>query len=183
MSKSNHFSDRLREPLNETTRKVRRNLMASSVLGVVFTKVGLVPTKLSAFGVEFSSSNQEALMLLLACAIAYFFISFSVYVYSELTAWQIDLASKEIEEFKELSNNNEHPIFGGVKGDKFRDYLKSVHSKSRPTFYIRLIVELALPILFAIYSGYSLLINELPQERTIKAVVQEPANKPFKQDK
>ncbi|MDO6446255.1 hypothetical protein Q4493_10775 [Colwellia sp. 1_MG-2023] len=50
--------------------------MAASVIGVVLTKVGLVPTKISAFGVEFSSSNQNALMLLLASAIGYFQLAF-----------------------------------------------------------------------------------------------------------
>lgn len=82
MSNSNPFSDRLRGPLNETTRKARRNLLAAAVVGVVIAKVGLVSTKISAFGVDFTSANQESLLLLLACAIVCFGVTFVVYLYS-----------------------------------------------------------------------------------------------------
>lgn len=92
----NHFTDRFREPLNETTRKARRNLLAVSVLVIVTAKVGLVPTKISAFGVEFSSSNLEALMTLLALAIAYFIVTFVVYIILELQVWQQLITSKQL---------------------------------------------------------------------------------------
>ncbi|QIR07674.1 hypothetical protein [Salinivibrio costicola] len=121
MSETNHFSERLREPLNETTRKVRRNLMAASVVGIVLTKVGLVPTKISAFGVEFSSSNQQALMLLLASAICYFTVSFIVYVYSELTAWRLVFTSKEMEDIKAEATRSEREFLAGNDHEtKFR---------------------------------------------------------------
>ncbi|KPZ60350.1 hypothetical protein [Pseudoalteromonas sp. P1-7a] len=182
MSDTNHFSERLREPLNETTRKVRRNLMAASVIGVVITKVGLVPTKISAFGVEFTSSNQQALMLLLAAAIAYFAISFLVYVYSELTAWQIVITSKEIEELREISEKERSSVFGSVEEDKFRDHVKHIYFKSKPTFYIRLGVELAIPIIFAIYSCIALLNVNIPVKGEVPVSVQEPTNKSSKKD-
>ena len=174
MIESNHFSDRLREPLNETTRKVRRNLMAVSVIGVVLTKVGLVPSKISAFGVEFSSSNQKALMTLLAVAIIYFAVSFIVYVYSELTAWKIVIASKEIEEIKEESKSTSHKLYGYDEDDKFRDHIRKVYSLSKPTFYTRLAIELVAPLIFAVYSFLSLVNVEIPRNKT---AVQEPANK------
>ena len=183
MSDNNHFSDRLREPLNETTRKVRRNLMAASVIGVVLTKVGLVPSKISAFGVEFTSANQQALMTLLAAAIGYFAISFLVYVYSELTAWQIVLTSKELEDFKEASKNSGARMFGTAEDDKFRDHIKHIHFKSKPTFYLRLMVELLIPLVFAAYSVVSLINTETPKTVQLKPVVQKPANKQINQDK
>jgi hypothetical protein len=169
LSEKNLFSERLREPLNETTRKVRRNLMAASVIGVVLTKVGLIPSKILAFGVEFTSSNQNALMLLLAVSIAYFTISFVVYVYSELTAWQIVFSSKELEELKEAAEKNSLKL-GRVpnEADKFREYIRKIHSKSKPTFYIRLIIELAIPLIFAIYSFYSLINHEVTTHIPIK---------------
>ena len=182
MSDSNHFSDRLRDPLNETTRKVRRNLMAASVIGVVITKVGLVPSKISAFGVEFTSANQQALMSLLAAAIAYFAISFIVYVYSELTAWQVVLASKELEELKQAEKNHEIKIFGTVGADRYEGHLKFLNFKTKPTFYIRLVVELAIPIVFAAYSAFSLLSAEPELTKEPEASVQQPANKSSQQD-
>ena len=167
MSENNLFSERLREPLNETTRKVRRNLMAASVIGVVLTKVGLIPSKISAFGVEFTSSNQHALMILLSVAIAYFAVSLVVYVYSELTAWQIVFSSKELEELKAAGKTSSR-LMGRLpdEADKFREYISKIHSKSKPTFYIRLFIELAIPLIFAVYSFNSLINNELNEVTT-----------------
>ncbi|NWO06545.1 MAG: hypothetical protein HLX50_12925 [Alteromonadaceae bacterium] len=176
MSESSHFSSRLREPLVETTRKVRRNLMTASVIGVVLTKVGLVPSKISAFGVEFTSSNQRALMIVLAAAIAYFAVSFMVYVYSELTAWKIVIASKEIEEIKEQSKTESYQLFGVDEDEKFRQHLRKIYSRSKPTFYIRLGVELLIPIVFAMYSCFSLINVEIPNDDSkLPTVLEEPA--------
>ncbi|MBM9606244.1 hypothetical protein [Desulfopila inferna] len=96
MPESNPFSERLREPLNETTRRTRRNLLAAAVIGIVITKVGLVPSKISAFGIKFTQANQKSLLVLLSLIIIYFLIIFIVYVSSELVAWQIAFRSKEL---------------------------------------------------------------------------------------
>jgi hypothetical protein len=45
------------------------------------------------------------LITLLGAVVLYFSISFLVYVYSELTAWQIVFTSKEIEALKEASKS------------------------------------------------------------------------------
>ncbi|WP_114982438.1 hypothetical protein [Idiomarina sp. 017G] len=147
--------------------------MTASVIGVVLTKVGLVPSKISAFGVEFTSSNQRALMIVLAAAIAYFAVSFMVYVYSELTAWKIVIASKEIEEIKEQSKNESYQIFGVDEDEKFRQHLREIYSRSKPTFYIRLGVELLIPIAFAGYSCFSLVNAEIPNDNSKPATVLE----------
>ncbi|HHF3262362.1 hypothetical protein NB501_07960 [Vibrio alginolyticus] len=150
-----HFTNRLREPLNETTRKARRNLLAASVLGIVTAKVGLVPTKVSAFGVEFSSSNIEALMTLLALSITYFLITFIVYIISELQGWQLLIVSKELSELKDKKISTSNVIFE-TKSSKieaeFQDRMYSVYSRTKPVFYSRLFVEVFVPFVIAIYS-------------------------------
>lgn len=194
LAETNHFSDRLREPLNETTRKARRNLLASALLGVVITRVGLVPEKISAFGVEFTSANQQALITLLIAAILYFSVSFIVYVYSELTAWQIVFTSKEIEALKAESNNNSSPrkisrgsfsyISTGEDEDehKFREHVRFLYFRSKPTFYLRLSVELLIPLIFAAYSGYTLATFEVTTDKGGTSKVQPPANKALNKD-
>ncbi|EGR2027065.1 hypothetical protein ACOB3W_003584 [Vibrio cholerae] len=150
-----HFTDRLREPLNETTRKARRNLLAVSVLGIVTTKVGLVPTKISAFGVEFSSSNLESLMTLLALAIIYFLVTFVVYIISELQGWQLLISSKQLEKFKQEANGSSLPFSTSRKSEMeehFHIQLRSVYSKTKPIFYTRLLVEVFIPAIVAVYS-------------------------------
>jgi hypothetical protein len=43
---------RLRDPLAEVTRRERRLLLGASIIGLTVAKTGLVPTKISALGVE-----------------------------------------------------------------------------------------------------------------------------------
>ena len=188
MSNSNLFSDRLREPLNETSRKARRNLMAASVIGVIISKVGLIPSKIAAFGVQFDSANQQALMYLLAASVTYFAICFAVYVYSELTAWKIVFASKEIEELKEASQTTSMLMHGYNEADKFKEHIKKVLNSTKPTFNVRLFVELGIPIIFATFSFISLLSYDVPKiinkdDVKIEKVVPKQANKSLKQDK
>jgi hypothetical protein len=44
--------DYLIDPLNEITRKERRNSLIASTLGVLVAKASLVPSKFSALGIE-----------------------------------------------------------------------------------------------------------------------------------
>jgi hypothetical protein len=66
----------IRDPLSEVTRKERRLLLGVSVLGLAMVKIGLVPQKISALGVEFSSVNQKTLLYLIALIVVYFFVCF-----------------------------------------------------------------------------------------------------------
>jgi membrane-anchored glycerophosphoryl diester phosphodiesterase (GDPDase) len=194
MADTDHFSERLREPLNETTRKVRRNLLASALLGIVITRVGLVPEKFSAFGVEFTSANQQALITLLIAVVLYFSVSFLVYVYSELTAWQIVFTSKELEALKEASKSEAslrrvsrgHISFIDTSTEaedvKFREHVRFLYQRSRPTFYLRLSVELVIPIVFALYSCYTLATFEVSQDKGPASKVETPANKALNKD-
>lgn len=55
----------LSDPLSELTRKERRNLLIASTVGIAVAKIGIIPEKISALGIDFSSSNKGALLLLL----------------------------------------------------------------------------------------------------------------------
>ena len=187
MAETNHFSERLREPLNETTRKARRNLMGAALIGIVITKVGLVPEKISAFGVEFTSANQHALLMLLIAAILYFALGFIVYAYSELTAWQIIFTSKEIEALKEEIKDNtlkktsvtaysSLARINEEENNKFKQHVRFLYFRSKPTFYLRLSVELLIPIIFAAYSSYSLATFDLHSGAKATSETQVSAN-------
>lgn len=173
MGTSNPFSDRLREPFNETTRKTRRNLLAASVLGVVIAKVGLIPSKISAFGIDFTAANQQSLVLLLAFAIAYFGLAFIVYLYSELVAWQIVFRSQELEQLKEESHRRRDSLPDEEKW--FHDRARFTYIQARPTFFIRIFVELVVPVGFAIYAAISLVTTEPPTQDSANQPVQPTA--------
>ena len=62
----------LRDPLSKETRLERRNLLGASAIGIVIVKTGLVPSKISALGIEFSQTDQRSLLLAIAAVISYF---------------------------------------------------------------------------------------------------------------
>lgn len=53
------------EILRETTRKERRNLLISSLVSLLVTKGGFVPTEITAFGIKFTDSNKEFFYMVL----------------------------------------------------------------------------------------------------------------------
>ncbi len=165
MTNSNPFSERLREPLNETTRKSRRNLLAASVIGVVIAKVGLVPSKISAFGIDFTAANQQSLILLLVFAIAYFGVTFVVYLYSELIAWQLVFRSEELKQLKEESQRKRSEI-NSDEELYLHDRARFTYIQARPAFFIRIFIELVIPVTFAVYTAVALLNTEPPAHET-----------------
>ena len=74
---------RLRDPLSEVTRKKRRALLWVSALGIVVVKSGLIPSKISALGIEFSPTDQHTLMLALGAAVAYLLLALLLYASSD----------------------------------------------------------------------------------------------------
>ncbi len=76
-------------------------LLAVSVLGVVLVKTGLVPTKISALGVEFDKTNQQALLGVLALVSLYFFIAFIIYAAADFLAWRRALLKYRVDRMRE----------------------------------------------------------------------------------
>lgn len=175
MPTSNSFSDRLREPLNETSRKVRRNLLAASVIGVFIAKVGLIPSKFSVLGIEFSEANQEALLTLLIFVIAYFVITFLVYVSSELVAWQMIFRSEEMERLQNQARRREGSI--DSEHEKYLwEKARYTYFQAKPAFFLRLLVEVAIPVVFAVYSAVALYNLEPPKAEEANQSIQPTAN-------
>ncbi|HAT8558747.1 TPA: hypothetical protein I7221_22720 [Vibrio vulnificus] len=145
------LKERLKEPLTETTRKTRRNLLAASVSGIVIVNVGLVPQKISAFGIEFTQGNQESLLQLISYVIVFYVITFLVYVLSELTAWNMALRTEEFE-FMMNQQENVRSFLGESRGESFFDQVYKLRFMARPVFLLRLIVEVAMPLLLALWA-------------------------------
>jgi hypothetical protein len=79
--------DILGDPLHEVTRKERRTLLGVSVLGFLVAKTGLIPTKISALGIEFDRTNQQTLLVAFAVVTAYFTVAFFTYALADFLAW------------------------------------------------------------------------------------------------
>lgn len=121
-------------------------------------KVGLIPSKIAAFGVEFTASNQQSLLFFLAIIIGYFLVSFIVYVYSEFFAWKVLLINSDFEEMKNKVENVDVVIFGIVNSESIETQTKFLNQQTIATFLFRLgVIEIGIPVIFAIYACYVLI--------------------------
>jgi len=98
----------LKDPLSEVTRRERRALLALSTLCYVIARVGLVPTKISALGIDFNHSDQKTLFRILAGILVYLIVAFVIYASADFIAWRIARAevlrgwwNKNIDQLKE----------------------------------------------------------------------------------
>lgn len=82
------FTDYLGDPLGEITRKERRNLLIAGTVGVLVAKAGLVPSKISALGIDLSAPAQDAFVMLVGLVIVYFLCAFIIYGVSDFFAWR-----------------------------------------------------------------------------------------------
>jgi hypothetical protein len=96
----------LREPITDTTRKVRRELLISSAVGIVVVYAGLVPTKIDALGITLSPSNQASFRYVIAAVVLYFMVTFIIYVSSEIIAWGTLYKELELDNFLESASKN-----------------------------------------------------------------------------
>lgn len=158
----------LHDPLSEVTRKERRMLLGVSIVGVAVQKAGLVPSKISALGIEFAKSDQSAILSLLALVVLYFLTAFIVYGISDFMAWRRALRRQTLFNIREKLRRELE--FGSDYSEKERaEFIR--HSDLRGGFVlyrlsghisaIRAIFEFLLPILVGCYSAYILLYSDL----------------------
>ena len=83
-----NLADIVVDPLNEVTRKERRNLLAASTAALVVSAMGLVPTKLAALGIEFAPPAQKSFLVIFAFVVGYFIIAFLVYGVADFFLWR-----------------------------------------------------------------------------------------------
>src|SRR5436305_1787543 len=76
------------DPLSDVTRSERKILLAVSALGILIVQTGLVPSKISALGIEFAQTDQRALLRAVGAIVLYFLCAFLIYAISDLAAWR-----------------------------------------------------------------------------------------------
>jgi len=74
--------------LSERTYSDRRNLLVIAAVSLVIAKTGLLPTKITALGIEFSQIQQQAMLTILAAFLAYFVATFVVHAVADYYAWR-----------------------------------------------------------------------------------------------
>lgn len=110
MEETNFPKEILKDPLSAETRKERRNLLFVSAMGLTMVYTGLVPTKISALGVEFDKTDQDVILRVLAAVIFYFLMAFIFYALSDFWSFRIETYFKMQTYYKEEIKANEEII-------------------------------------------------------------------------
>lgn len=131
--------NRLIEPLRVQSRLARRNLLISSVIGFLVSKGGLVPTKISALGIELSKPNQQAFTYLIAAIVIYFTIAFIVYGLSDYVRWK--------------QHNKQNKLYFALYAIRAGIGFKSYHFAGLVAF-LRTIFELLFPLVVGVTACY-----------------------------
>lgn len=153
----------LGDPLADVTRKERRTLLGMSVLGVVLVKTGLVPTKISAVGVEFDKTNQQALLGILAIVTLYFLVAFIIYAAADFLAWRRALVAYRVDRMREHARARREMLPDVVKQEEAFMWEQSKGSVLfglvGPVSMLRALFEFLLPIGAGLYSVYMLWLS------------------------
>ncbi|MFD4120770.1 hypothetical protein ACFWQD_05610 [Alcaligenes faecalis] len=150
-------SDYLVDPLSPLSRAERRNLLLASFIGFLISTAGLIPTKLSAFGIELSAPQQSAFTFAAALVIGYFLLAFLAYSVPDLLVWRkkyqdylegVEAAGRNWTQEDQWHHDD---LLGSLPN------IKWLYQSSPVVAYLRLVFDYALPVVFAGYSIYLLL--------------------------
>ncbi len=152
------------DPLSEVTRKDRRVLLAISVIGIVIVRANIIPTKLTAFGIEFGKTDQNFLLFAILLITSYFLFAFAIYAFSDFLEFQIDF-SKLLRESKLLEKDEKRVAeLGADRAVTGRNIDRSGRyiNISMGVLLIRGIFEFFFPCIIALYSMLLLLTANIP---------------------
>jgi hypothetical protein len=162
MSEENYKDVRLGDPLSEVTRRERRMLLAVSMIGITLVKMQLVPTRISALGIEFEKTDQQSLLIILAFIVIYFVVAFILYAGADFLAWRKVIRQDVIDALMgppEKGRINPVPFRETVPYREPRDdYIKIagrgyyLYKLTGPISFLRATFEFILPVIVGIFS-------------------------------
>ena len=92
---------RVADPLSQHTRSLRKSLLIASVVATAVAKAGLIPTQISALGLQFSQADRGSLLWLIGIVVLFLSASFVVAASADFAAWRMSLFSSSWEEESE----------------------------------------------------------------------------------
>ncbi len=149
------IAERLKIPLGTVAIANKKLLLLFSVLGIIVTVVGVMPTKIAMLGIEFDTSNQQAFLVLLTLSVVYYLISFVVSMLSDLMSWKVLFTlNKE----KLLLNLNDFDI-SHLSREQVLEQMQletSTINKSKLLFSVRILIDVVVPIALSLFSVFCL---------------------------
>ena len=139
--------------LSPITRQERKALLAVSALGILISYTGLIPTRISALGVDFEKTDRRALLAMLALTIVYFLLTFCIYAMADFVAWRAAYNRALLDHLRnEPAWIPEEESMGNVYQDSINRRLGRWVRRGRDVSGIRAFWEFGFPILCGVFS-------------------------------
>src|SRR5262249_3998081 len=87
--------------VSDNTRRERTALLITCAVALVIRTTGLVPSKISALGIEFSAADQRSLLRIVVGVLAYLALAFTIHALSDFIQWRTIYGSLKRSEAKE----------------------------------------------------------------------------------
>ena len=152
---------RMQDPLMAVTRKVRRNLLISSFIGLIIVTTGLVPTKINSLGIELSTDQRDWFSIMTSLLIFYFLITFIIYAASDFIAWRISFNRTRLEFILDQEESKNIHTNRNELSNTYKNLWKLTRF-SLPISSFRVFIEFVFPILFGLYSSTKILLDLFP---------------------
>jgi hypothetical protein len=153
-------ADYLGDPLIPVSRKARRDLLAASSIGILVSIAGLVPTRISALGVDLSLSQQRNFALVMALVVSYFLAAFVTYGLSDFFLWRKRYQDHlvHVERAAENWDLSDQEEYDEMRARGVPD-ISWLYRWSKPLVVVRVIFEFALPLVVGICAIVWLLVT------------------------
>lgn len=166
----------LKTSLSETSHNHRRSLLAVSAIGIAIALTGLIPSKITTLGIEFSETNRSSLLIFLVCVVSYFLIAFLAYAIPDFVAWSSDLRESQLANFQALREKKrrqeerlaelslaDKPTFEEITEELYReeDVTANELSLDNPQWYwyLKAGFDFVLPLAVSVYAIIVLLVK------------------------
>ena len=147
-----NITDYLTDPLSETTRKERRNLLIASTIGILVAKMGLIPSQISALGIEFSAPNQQVFIQLVGFIIIYFLIAFVTCGLPDFFIWRKKLQDYLLARNIKASSWTEQDEYYEDEAHHGIARARWLYTMSKPVAFLRIFFEFIIPFGVSIYA-------------------------------
>lgn len=163
----------VRDPLSKVTRTERRYLLAMSIIGITLVKTGLVPSKISALGIEFGAADQKSMLGIFGLVILYFLVAFIIYAAADFVTWRLSHAAAIREGWlprpkKTDETDNEYR----KELERTALYLQHFEYKlsllAHPILLFRSALEFVLPVIVGVYAIVKLWTAPAPIQESPK---------------
>ena len=160
------MSINLNDPLSEVTRKERKVLLGLSMLSLFFSQAGILPSKISALGIELKTTDQNAILYLMSIALLYFVCAFFLYAMSDFMVWRKAITKEYLSQYRsmilvEYSNPPSNPIECDVQSESARLAKKNKIwvTLTKPILIAKGVFEFILPVVVGLYAITMMLLK------------------------